>query len=159
MDAKKESIRKAKLSSRSVASLVGGVAKLIEGQKQFADEMGLPYARIFHDGFEAFKDDTVHDVLFSWLDSGNQSHEKIENLFADLLGHQLALVEALADIKGQSANPVPSSPKLLRLFHSESLRRVSDGNTSHRNYMEVTAPAFIAAYSRAREQERFGHNG
>lgn len=156
MDVNNDSGKKATLSSRSVASLVSGVAKLIEGQKQFADEMGLPYARIFHDGFEAFKDESIHDVLFAWLHSGNQGHEKIENLFVDLLGHQLALVEALAEIKGQAREPASSLPKLLRLFHLDSPRSVGNPHASHKNYMEVTAPAFVAAYARSREHGRSG---
>ena len=54
----KKKNRKA-LSSRSISALVSGVSRLVDGQKQFADEMGLPYARIFQDGFEAFKDAPV----------------------------------------------------------------------------------------------------
>lgn len=147
----KKKNRKA-LSSRSISALVSGVSRLVDGQKQFADEMGLPYARIFQDGFEAFKDAPVEEVILSWLDSGSGGHENIEQLFVDLLGHQMALVEALAEIRTQPPTRPASLQNLFGLFQSGSNHHTQ---ASHRSYMEVTAPAFIAAYARAREQGRF----
>ena len=140
------------LSSRSISALVSGVSRLVDGQKQFADEMGLPYARIFQDGFEAFKDAPVEEVILSWLDSGSGGHENIEQLFVDLLGHQMALVEALAEIRSQPPTRPASLQNLFGLFQSGGNHHTQ---ASHRSYMEVTAPAFIAAYARAREQGRF----
>jgi hypothetical protein len=147
----KKKNRKA-LSSRSISELVSGVSRLVDGQKQFADEMGLPYARIFQDGFEAFKDAPVEEVILSWLSAGSGGHKNIEQLFVDLLGHQMALVEALAEIRTQSPTQPTSLQNLFGLFRSDNSHHTQ---ASHRSYMEVTAPAFIAAYARAREQGRF----
>ncbi|MCG8393288.1 MAG: hypothetical protein MI745_09410 [Pseudomonadales bacterium] len=152
MDTGKKALQKKKLSAQAVASLTHGVAKLVEGQKQFAEEMGLPYSRIFHDGYEAFKDKTAREVIFSWLYAGADGHEKIEALFVDLLEHQLALVEALASIQNPS---IPASSPIDRLIQSLFGSEKTDRENSHRSYMQDTAPAFIAAYARAREQGSF----
>lgn len=152
MDSSEKKKTRTAISSRSISALVFGIARLVEGQKQFADEMGLPYARIFEDGFEAFKDAPVEDVLFGWLTAGNDGHANIEQLFVDLLGHQMALVEALADTRSQPPTRPVSLQKLFSLFQTDSHHQ---SHATHRSYMEVTAPAFIAAYARAREQGRF----
>ena len=141
--------RSAKISAAAVQSLVRGVAHIVEGQRRFADEFGLPYSRLFHDGFEAFKGQAPEDVLRTWLSADGADASQIDQLFSDLLSHQLALVEALAAVHQLPQQPVGFRQRLARFFRRPS--HASD-QASHRSYMEVIAPAFVAAYAGAREQ-------
>lgn len=138
-----------KLSGKSVHTLIDGVARLVEGQKRFADEMGLPYTRIFNDGFEAFKNQDANSVILDWLYCGNEGCSNLESLFTDLMAHQLALVEAISAIQlDTSRKERPFVERLQSLLGDKN----SPATKDHRRYMEVIAPALVAAYARAREQ-------
>lgn len=137
-----------KLSGKSVHALIDGVTRLIEGQKRFADEMGLPYTRIFSDGFESFKNQDANAVILDWLHCGNEGRDKLESLFVDLMAHQLALVEAITAIESEAA---PKDASLIRRLQG-LLGEKTPSQQHRRRYMEVTAPALVAAYARAREQ-------
>lgn len=137
-----------KISSQALLELIDGLGKLVEGQRQFADEFGLPYGRLFHDGFEAFKDGAISAQLLDWISSDRPRPDQIGQLFSDLLKHQLALVEALAALDSSAAEKTKKK-SLSALFRPLSSGKTADG--AHRRFMEVTAPAFIAAYARARE--------
>ncbi|MCH8542080.1 MAG: hypothetical protein LAT61_00795 [Alcanivorax sp.] len=141
--------RGAKISGASVQSLVRGVARIVEGQRRFADEFGLPYSRLFQDGFEAFKGQAPEEVLRTWLSAEGADANRIDQLFSDLLSHQLALVEALATVHQLPKQPLGFRQRLASLF--QRAPREPD-EASHRSYMEVIAPAFVAAYAGAREQ-------
>ncbi len=138
-----------KLSGKSVHTLIDGVARLVEGQKRFADEMGLPYTRIFNDGFEAFKNQDASTVILEWLYCGNEGSSNLESLFTDLMSHQLALVEAISAI--QPDTPRKDRPLVQRLQGLLGERN-TPAEKPHRRYMEEIAPALVAAYARAREQ-------
>ncbi|WP_111655393.1 hypothetical protein [Isoalcanivorax indicus] len=129
--------------------LVRGVARLVEGQRRFADEFGLPYGRLFHDAFEAFKDQPPETVIRAWLDAGAEADGALEALFSDLLGHQLALVEALAAVSAAPDKTSGLAERLATLFRRAPQVR---HDASHRDYMEVIAPVFVTAYASAREQ-------
>ncbi|MBA3981513.1 MAG: hypothetical protein C0462_13030 [Alcanivorax sp.] len=130
-------------------TLVQGVSRLVEGQRRFADEFGLPYGRLFHDAFEAFKDQSPETVIRAWLDAGAQADAELEALFSDLLGHQLALVEALAAVSAAPEKPRGLAGRLATWFRRAPQAR---HDASHRDYMEVIAPVFVTAYASAREQ-------
>ena len=138
-----------KLSGKSVHTLIEGVARLVDGQKRFADEMGLPYTRIFNDGFEAFKNQDANKVILEWLHCSDQGQRNLEFLFSDLMAHQLALVEAISAIQANS--PRTERPLVERLQSLLGERNKST-DQHRRHYMEVTAPALVAAYARAREE-------
>ena len=48
-------------------ALARGMARLVEGQRQFAEEFGLPYSRVFSDGYESFKGRQVEAAVRDWF--------------------------------------------------------------------------------------------
>lgn len=149
MDSKKARQGNQKLSGKSVHTLIEGVARLVEGQKRFADEMGLPYTRIFNDGFESFKNQDANTVILEWLYCGQEGSTQLESLFTDLMAHQLALVESISAIQLESPG---KNQNLMQRIQSLLGEKSSSLEKHHRRYMEVVAPALVAAYARAREQ-------
>ena len=140
---------KGRVSSKGVKALVDGFARLVEGQRRFADEMGLPYSRIFHDGFESFKDAaSVEEVIYAWITPGSDGESKINVMVRDLMEHQLALIEALGSKEDEREKGWAE-----KTFSSLFSKKKSTRQGTHRGYMEVTIPAFVVAYTRAREQE------
>lgn len=122
-----------------IDELLDGVARLIEGQRRFAEEFGVPYSRVFMDGFEAFKGRAIRDVLRDWLESEHGA-DSLRNLLQDLANHQLALLESAGEL---SRGPSPGDRSRLRLCNPLSL-------FSPRSSQGSLAPV-AAAYARSRE--------
>lgn len=85
----------------SMEALVCGVARLVEGQRQFADEFGLPYGRVFDDAFESFKSRDTRDVLRHWLTS-DEGAGQLQKLLCSLACHQLAVLQAAEQVTADS---------------------------------------------------------
>lgn len=130
-------------ASPCIDELLDGVARLIEGQRRFAEEFGVPYSRVFMHGFEAFKGRAIRDVLRDWLHAEHGA-ENLRDLLRDLAGHQLALLESAGELsRSPSALPQP---------------RLSLGNPfslfAPRPPQGDLAPV-AAAYARSREASRW----
>ncbi len=89
-----------------------GLARLVEGQRCFADEFGLGYGRVFRDEFDSFKNRRVEEVLRDWLTGGEAGARQLGLLLEDLLQHQLALVGALDGIASEAVRQL--SPELVK---------------------------------------------
>lgn len=124
------------LDSR-IDALVEGVSQLVEGQRRFAEEFGLTYERVFHDGFEAFKGREVRDVLHEWVQGDGGDAAALERLFQDLADHQFALLTAVEQVmSGYEA----------RQGLLAALRRQPAGPATG-----AALPQLVTAYARTRE--------
>ena len=65
-------------------ALVHGIARLIEGQRQFADEFGLSLNRVFPNSYEALEGSTPTQLAISLFTADWESISELENLFDDL---------------------------------------------------------------------------
>jgi len=111
-------------------SLVHGIARLIEGQRQFADEFGLSHSRVFPNSFEALEGQTPTQLAISLFSADWKSITDLENMFQDMIMHQVALFSALAYIKNAYRNYLKTIPYdltqlLLRVLLITMLKPVS----------------------------------
>jgi hypothetical protein len=83
-------------------ALVHGIARLIEGQRQFADEFGLSLNRVFPNSYEALEGTTPTQLAISLFTADWASISELENLFDDLIAHQVALFSALDGIANET---------------------------------------------------------
>lgn len=128
-------------ASSCIDELLDGVARLIEGQRRFAEEYGVPYSRVFMDGFEAFKGRAIPEVLRDWL-GAEHGADNFRNLLRDLANHQFALLESAGELScGPSGGARLSLRSPLSLFSA----RPAQGSL---------AP-MAAAYARSREASRW----
>jgi hypothetical protein len=79
-------------------ALVHGIARLIEGQRQFADEFGLSLRRVFPNSHELLEGQTPTKLAISLFTADWKSVSEVENMFADLIQHQVSLFSALDGI-------------------------------------------------------------
>lgn len=143
--------------------LVQGLARLIEGQRCFAEEFGLNYGRVFRDEFEQFKGKNPETVIRQWLKDGDNGIRSLQGLLDDLLRHQLALVGALEGVAVEAMEQLSpqriekASPGLLgmRPFAWRCYRKL------HRHYAQnhqlrhqsLVLNGFVAGYIREREKQ------
>ena len=157
---KRRVVRKA--SAEGARALVAGVARLVEGQRCFADEFGLNYSRVFSDEYESFKGQSPEKVVRQWLLEGEEGAGKLQRLLDDLLRHQLALIGGLEGVARQVV--VQLSPEEvekqssrilgLRPFVWRRYRRL------HRRYLEdqqirlkdLVIGGFVSGYVQEREK-------
>lgn len=138
-------------------AIARGLASLVEGQRQFAEEFGLPYGRVFADGFEGFKGRAAEAVIREWLTDREHGAERVEALFSDLVAHQMALVAALDGavlhaLEGSDAadseDELPLWARIVRSITPGKQRETADPGL---RYLCLVAPAFVTAYDRARK--------
>lgn len=127
-------------------ALSAGLAELVEGQRQFAEEFGLPYERVFTTGFEPFKGRETRSVLHEWLATDGEHAVDVRALLRDLAAHQWALLAALGTLMGET-RAADRNPALARLHQRFGGRPRRDGEHS-------ALPRVVAAYARAREMAR-----
>lgn len=101
--------------------LADGIGRLVEGQRQFAEEFGLPHERVFHADFEQFKGRLAADVVREWLQADSGEMSDLHGLLRDLVDHQLALVSAV-ELVAAEAEPV-QPPRFARFLPDSLLRR------------------------------------
>ena len=143
--------------------LVQGLARLVEGQRCFAEEFGMNYGRVFRDEFEQFKGKKVENVIRQWLNDGNNGILRLQGLLDDLLRHQLALVGALEGIAAEAVDQLSpqrvekASPGLLGMRHFawrcyRKLHRqyVQSPQLRHQN---LVLNGFVTGYIREREKQ------
>lgn len=147
-------------SDRSIDGVLArGLARLIEGQRQFGQEFGLPFSRIFTDEFESFRGRNPEAVVRDWL-ADAAAGDRLETLFDDLLAHQLALLAALDDAVLQGIRRERRHTQGIRAAWKHALRsmffapksaEVHTGDQTLR-YLHIVAPAFLARYARERQR-------
>lgn len=119
--------------------IVEGFGQLVEGQRQFAEEFGLPYERVFSDGFEAFKGREVRDVIRELLQGKGGGADELGRLLRDLADHQLALLCAVETV----TRPPPEPVRFRSLATLLRTRAHPSGSSP--------LPRMAAAYARCRE--------
>lgn len=150
-------------TSPAVGNLVAaGLARLVEGQRDFADEFGLPYSQVFSDGYASFKARDPEQVIKSWFAGGEAGAARLQALFEDLWAHQAGLAQAaegvllaavhqqLEEFPDEGAGNLPAWARLLRTAVNGAPRR------SLTQSLFLIAPAFVAAYQRSRVGARRG---
>lgn len=146
----------------AVQVLVQGLARLVEGQRCFAEEFGLTYGRVFRDEFEQFKGKKVENVIRQWLNDGDNGIQSLQGLLDDLLRHQLALVGALDGIAAEAVDQLSpqrvekASPGLLgmrpfawRCYRKLHRQYVQNPQLRHQN---LVLNGFVTGYIREREK-------
>ncbi|SDL99694.1 hypothetical protein SAMN05660860_01640 [Geoalkalibacter ferrihydriticus] len=145
-------------------ALIVGLARMIEGLRCFADEFGLAQRRVLGSAWEEFQGRCAEDVLRAWLRDEDEGAQRIQRLFDDLMGHQMALLSGVEGVAREAAahfNPrqvEQGTPRLLGM-------RPGAWRNYCRYYRELTAndhhlhrtlvlPGFVTAYVRAREARR-----
>ncbi|ALC17983.1 hypothetical protein DSOUD_3263 [Desulfuromonas soudanensis] len=148
--------------SGTVAVLMQGLARLIEGQRCFAEEFGLAYGRVFCEEFEDFKGNTPDEVFRLWADGGEEGILRLTRVFDDLVYHQLALVAALDGVARETvaelsprrvAEQAPGwlglKPFVWRSYRL--LHRKLEHNPNLR-HARLVLPGFVKGYVRCREE-------
>ncbi|WP_181919659.1 hypothetical protein [Alkalilimnicola ehrlichii] len=140
-------------------AIAQGLARLIEGQRRFGEEFGLPLSRIFSDEFESFRGKDSQEVINEWLSDDDEGAQRLEILFDDLVAHQVALLSALDDAVSQALKRGQKETGSAAYAWKQALRAtfgrgknetVQEDQTLR--YLHFVAPTFVAAYARAREQ-------
>lgn len=143
--------------------LIQGLARLVEGQRCFAEEFGLNYGRVFRDEFEQFKGKNPEAVIRQWLKEGDAGVGRLQGLLDDLLQHQLALVGALEGVATEAVNQLSpqqiekTSPGLLglrpfawRCYRKLHRQYVQNHQLRHQN---LVLNGFVTGYVREREKQ------
>ena len=141
-------------------SLVHGIARLIEGQRQFADEFGLSHSRVFPNSFEALEGQTPTQLAISLFSADWKSITDLENMFQDMITHQVALFSALDGIAKETLNQMGdeglsygrskvNDARSWRL-HKERLQELLENDTLR--FDSVIAPGFVDNYVKTRER-------
>jgi len=157
--------REAPSSKRTTKQLaktvVNGLTRLVDGQRQFADEFGLSLHRVFRNSCEHLEGRTSKEVITDWFLSGDEGVQHIEPLIEDLLMHQLALVSVLDDVvsstlekltpekvAGNNADKLIYSVHNWQQYKSKIREYMENGNI---RYQELVMPGFLSNYIKIRE--------
>ncbi|WP_139349904.1 hypothetical protein [Thioalkalivibrio denitrificans] len=142
----------------SARELVRGVARLVEGQRRLARELGLNDERVFLSDVEPFRNGDAKAVLRDWMLAGADGVDPIRNLFDDLCEHQLALLRAVDGVALSALEAhAPRGPMAWlhrakdRLFGVSRLRALVEDDQAR--FQRIVAPALACSYARAREQD------
>ncbi len=99
--------------------IFNGLVKLIEGQKSFSEEFGLPYDYVFSKSGDTLKQGSTALVLKRLLKNGDSGTEQLSQIVADVLSHYLAMHQALDGIASETLrqlDPVHVRQKSYRIF-------------------------------------------
>lgn len=142
-----------------LSAFVEGLASLVDGQRCFAEQLGLSDSRVFHNNQDSFKGRDACKVISEWLRSGEDGALKMRHLFDDLARHQIALVEAIDEVAKESAGlGKMKKNKLANKLGYDA--RADTGVSKNRKelnddvHQRLILSAFVAGYARAREQMR-----
>ncbi len=141
-------------------ALVHGIARLIEGQRQFADEFGLSLNRVFPNSYESLEGQTPTQHAISLFTADWNSITELENMFNDLILHQVALFSALDGIANETLNHMGdeglgdgkskvNDARAWRL-HKERLQELMDNDALR--FEKLIASGFVDNYARTQEQ-------
>lgn len=149
------------------AIILAGLAKLLKGQRRFAEELGLPYTRVFAEECQVFRDKEPELVLRDWLRDKVDGQEKLSHLINDLVEHNLALCAALDGVALESISRLsPAAVKSRsfsifgwRPFAWLTFRRLHRTYTAndYKRHQELVVKGFAKAYCAQREMLRTSH--
>jgi len=141
-----------------------GIIKLLEGQRCFADEFGLPYDRVFDEECQVFRNKKAEPILRSWLQDKIEGPTKFTRLINDLVEHNLALWAALDGVALESISRLgPSAVKYQsfnifgwRPFAWITFRRIHKtfATNDYLRHQELVVKGFAKAYCAHRETLR-----
>ena len=150
---------KNQLTSRVI---INGLIKLIEGQKRFANEFGLPFERVFRHTAKTMCHEDTSRVFRSWLQDSEDGATSIAHLLTDIIEHNIALYAALDGIATESlAQLSPKAthahsfkicgwrPFLWRTFRKRHQRFSVNEYLRHQQIV-------VAGFSKAYDQQRLG---
>jgi len=139
--------------------LSSGLARLVETQLRFADELGLARAQVLP-AAERFRDVEPEAAIKHWLADPQDGAAALQALLDDLVAHHAALNSALDGVmlealdeelaRADSAERrgLPLWLRVVRLVQPQQQASERD-----LRYLHLVAPAFVAAYLRARRAE------
>jgi superfamily I DNA/RNA helicase len=140
-------------------ALVHGIARLIEGQRQFADEFGLSLRRVFPHSYELLEGQTPTQLAISLFTADWKSISELENMFADLIQHQVSLFSALDGIAHAALKQMGdeglgdgrsklNDARAWRL-HKERLQELIDNDSLR--FEKLVASGFVRHYIKSHE--------
>lgn len=144
--------------------ILTGLIKLLEGQRRFTEELGLPFDRIFDKECQVFRNKQPEKILQDWLRDKLEGPEKFNCLINDLVEHNLALCAALDGVALESISRL--SPKTVkaasfsifgwRPFAWLTFRRIHKAyaTNDYMRYQELVVKGFANAYCTQRETLR-----
>ncbi|QLH41622.1 MAG: hypothetical protein HWD59_02085 [Coxiellaceae bacterium] len=144
----------------ATAVLINGLAQLIEGQKRFATEFGLSTARVFPGLDHLLQTEDLASSLQQWLLQGDVGIGQMQQLFACLAQHQLALMAALDGIALQTINTLagqlhsngPLKSRLSGLLKSGEQQSWQNLKANQQlRYQKLIVPGFVDTYIQVRE--------
>jgi hypothetical protein len=144
--------------------ILTGLTRLLEGQRRFAEELGLPYDRVFDEECQIFRNRNPDSVLRFWLSDKAGGPGKFARLIDDLVEHNLALCAALDGVAQESISRLgPKAVKAAsfsvfgwRPFAWLTFRRLHK-NFAANDYLrhqELVVKGFAKAYCSHRESLR-----
>jgi hypothetical protein len=144
--------------------IMTGLIKLLEGQRRLTEELGLPYARIFDEECQIFRNKRPEIILQDWLRDKLEGPEKFSCLINDLVEHNLALCAALDGVALESISRLsPTTVKTAsfsifgwRPFAWLTFRRLhrAFATNDYMRYQELVVTGFAKAYCAHRETLR-----
>jgi hypothetical protein len=139
-------------------TVVKGMAQLIQGQRQFANEFGLSSARVFPQTYHLLDGKNPKAFLKQIFRSGEPGIKQLQDLFTDMVEHQLALFSAIDAVAKEAIHSL--SPKNIQIenpyrFGSnwrfyKSYHKQFQADTNIR-FNLIVAPGFVKKYSKIRE--------
>lgn len=140
-------------------ALVHGIARLIEGQRQFADEFGLSLNRVFPNSYKSLEGQTPTQHAISLFTADWNSISELENMFNDLILHQVALFSALDGIANETLSHMGddglgdgkskmNDARAWRL-HKERLQELMDNDALR--FEKLIAAGFVDNYAKSLE--------
>ncbi len=144
--------------------IVNGLSKLVEAQKGFANEFGLPFNRVFHHSSESLRNGDSRQIIKAWLGDEQHGTTNISALLSDIIEHNIALCAALDGIATEALNQLSPTttrshcPKLLglpifiwRTFKQRLCAYLTNDYLRHQQLV-------IAGFSKAYDQQRCEHS-
>jgi hypothetical protein len=144
--------------------ILTGLIRLLEGQRCFAEELGLPYDRVFDEECQIFRNRNPDSVLRFWLRDKVGGPAKFACLINDLVEHNLALCAALDGVALESISRLgPRAVKAAsfsifgwRPFAWLTFRRLHKtfAANDYLRHQELVVKGFAKAYCSHRESLR-----
>lgn len=144
--------------------ILTGFVRLLEGQRRFVEELGLPYDRVFDEECRVFRNKKPELILRAWLKDKVEGPKKFTRLVNDLIEHNLALCAALDGVAQESLSRLaPAAVKAgsfsifgWRPFAWVTFRRLHRAYTTndYLRHQELVVKGFAKAYCRHRETLR-----
>ncbi len=139
--------------NRNIKLLAKFISQLVESQRDFSEQLGLSYARVFTDDYEDFKGKKVIDVIRTWLNSGPKEQVKLARLLVDISKHQMALIAATDGVIEYAVEHLEA--KSSSLFNAKFKKYCQEiKENPHKRFNELVAPSLSTAYIKQREIQK-----